>query len=484
MSSTVQRRSGLPALTRRIHFYAGLFIAPFIFVAALSGALYAVAPSLENVVYKDVLTVPASDTNAPLASQIRAAQDTHPDMDVAQVWPSSTPDEATRVLLIDESLTETNQLRSIFVNPHTGDVIGDEPTYSGLGELPLRYWISSLHKSLHLGEVGELYAEVAASWLWVVALGGLYLWWRMARKRALVGLENATGRRRKVLNLHGVAGTWLLVAMLGLSATGITWSVFAGENVDRTITWLGGKAEPIETSLVADAEAAPADEHADHHPASAHGAEGLTKDEVADQAATVLETARAEGLTGSVRLFVPKNTDEAWQASERWVPWRTTSDAVSVNGQNGDLVDKLPFSELPLFSKLTSWGIYLHMGIMFGLPLQILLAICALAICAMVVMGYILWWRRRPTKNAIAGVPGQADLTGRDWAILAVVAIPVGLFLPLLGLTFAAMLVADRLLARRRTAFTAPEKEPVPLAADERVGVSGDEAELGLVEVG
>ncbi|TVS26697.1 PepSY domain-containing protein [Corynebacterium sanguinis] len=53
MSTIVQSSStasGLPALTRRIHFYAGL-----------SGGLYALAPTLENVFYKDVLTVPADD---------------------------------------------------------------------------------------------------------------------------------------------------------------------------------------------------------------------------------------------------------------------------------------------------------------------------------------------------------------------------------------------------------------------------------------
>ena len=56
----------------------------------------------------------------------------------------------------------------------------------------------------------------------------------------------------------------------------------------------------------------------------------------------------------------------------------------------------------------------------------------ALGICAMVVMGYILWWRRSPTRNAVAGVPGCAELTRTDWVILAAIGIPVGLFLPLL----------------------------------------------------
>ncbi|SDS54398.1 PepSY-associated TM helix domain-containing protein [Corynebacterium timonense] len=473
MTDAAPHSSGLPALTRRIHFYAGLFIAPFIIVAALSGALYALAPTLENVVYRDILTVPAADPaqDVALSSQVSAAQATHPDMDVAQVWPSSEPTEPTRVLLIDESLAENKQLRSIFVNPHTGAVIGDEPTYSGLGELPLRRWISSLHESMHLGPVGELYSELAASWLWVVALGGVYLWWRMARTRALTGLATTTGRRRKLLNLHGVAGTWLLVGMLGLSVTGITWSTYGGGNVDRTVAALGGKADPIETSLTADSSEDAADPHAGHGShgasgsASASGADSLTADEVADQAATVLDTARAEGLTGQLRLFVPEDTHHAWQASERWVPWRLASDAVSINGETGAVVDRLPFSELPLFSKLTSWGIYLHMGIMFGLPLQIALAALALGICAMAVMGYMMWWRRRPTKNAIAGVPGRAELTRTDWVIIAAVGIPVGAFLPLLGLSFAAMLVADRLLARRRTPVVEPaaEKELQPV---------------------
>lgn len=471
MSRNTQQRSGLPALTRRIHFYAGLFIAPFILIAALSGALYAIAPTLENVVYKDVLRVTAPEGGAasevPLADQVKAAQGVHPDLDVAQVWPSSKADEATRVLLIDESMADNGELRSVFVDPYNGTVLGDEPSYAGLGELPLRHWISATHKNLHLGEVGELYSELAASWMWVVALGGLFLWWRIARKRAPTGLKNKNGRRRRVLNLHGVLGTWLLVGMLGLSATGITWSVFAGNNVDRTITWLGGKAEPIETSLAAEPEAAEADAHAEHDHSGAGATSSLSPALVANQAATVLETARAEGLAGQVRLFVPEDTDHAWQASERWVPWRLTSDAVSVDGANGDVVDRLPFSELPLFSKLTQWGIYLHMGIMFGLPLQIVLAVLALGICAMVVMGYIMWWRRRPTKNAVAGVPGQADLSRTDWVIIALVAIPVGLFLPLLGISFAAMLAVDRLLAERR-------KAAIPAEGNSATGAEAD----------
>ncbi|RYZ25112.1 MAG: PepSY domain-containing protein, partial [Sphingobacteriales bacterium] len=44
-------------LWQLLHRYAGLFIAPFIFVAAFTGMLYAITPALENWLYQDQLTV-------------------------------------------------------------------------------------------------------------------------------------------------------------------------------------------------------------------------------------------------------------------------------------------------------------------------------------------------------------------------------------------------------------------------------------------
>ncbi len=37
-------------------------------------------------------------------------------------------------------------------------------------------WLDQLHRGLLLGDVGRIYSELAASWLWVPALGGIVLW--------------------------------------------------------------------------------------------------------------------------------------------------------------------------------------------------------------------------------------------------------------------------------------------------------------------
>ena len=41
-----RRRRGLRPLLLRLHFYAGIFIGPFILVAAVTGRLYALIPQI------------------------------------------------------------------------------------------------------------------------------------------------------------------------------------------------------------------------------------------------------------------------------------------------------------------------------------------------------------------------------------------------------------------------------------------------------
>ena len=326
-------RTALRSFIQRIHFYGGMFVGPFILIAALTGCLYAVAPSLEKVVYHDVLTVPTVEKPLSLEEQIQAAQHEHPDMPVTQVWPATTPTDSTRVLVSDDSIDESLQ-RTVFIDPATAKIIGDYPTYSGIGEMPLRRWISSLHESFHLGKVGKLYSELAASWLWVMACGGLYMWWirRRPKNKATANAAQQQPKRSarwKATRLHSTIGAWIFIGLLGLSATGITWSGLAGDNVDSLVERMQWKATPIETALPG--TTAETHEHTGHEGHAGHGVRGASSSiSVAADAERVLATGRAEGLTGPLRLYPPEDAHSAWQVSERWVEWRTTSDAVSV----------------------------------------------------------------------------------------------------------------------------------------------------------
>lgn len=73
--TTCTSRAAWLNLLRRLHFYIGLFIGPFIFVAALTGTLYVATPQLENWLYHDALHGLADGTPQPLSAQIAVAEE-------------------------------------------------------------------------------------------------------------------------------------------------------------------------------------------------------------------------------------------------------------------------------------------------------------------------------------------------------------------------------------------------------------------------
>jgi uncharacterized iron-regulated membrane protein len=201
--------AGWRGLVLRLHFYAGLLVGPFLLVATVTGVLYVLTPQLESWLYSEQLHVPPTAQQIPLADQVRAAEATEPGGELDAVRPAPEPGATTRVLF-DDDLGESER-RTVFVDPGTGEVKGSLVSYGTSGVLPLRMTIDQLHRNLLLGEPGRLYSELAASWLWVVALGGVARWrarraaGRAAARDLVLPEPGATGRRR-TLGRHGSLG--------------------------------------------------------------------------------------------------------------------------------------------------------------------------------------------------------------------------------------------------------------------------------------
>ncbi len=80
------------------------------------------------------------------------------------VWPAHEEGTTTRVLMSGPDVEEGRSL-AVFVDPYTAQIRGALPSYGSSGALPLRTWLSELHRDLHLGEPGRVYSELAASWM-------------------------------------------------------------------------------------------------------------------------------------------------------------------------------------------------------------------------------------------------------------------------------------------------------------------------------
>jgi uncharacterized iron-regulated membrane protein len=426
------RWAPLRPLILRLHFYAGVFVAPFLLVAAVTGFLYAASFQAEKIVYAHEMTVPVGDRKLPVSEQVAAARKAHPDGSVSAVRPSPEDDATTRVLLSGVKGVDADHTLAVFVDPYTGKVRGALEQYGATGALPLRTWIDELHRDLHLGETGRYYSEFAASWLWVIAGGGLVLWF--SRRRALRTVRGTSGRRR-TLGLHGSVGVWAAAGFFFLSATGLTWSAYAGANIDELRTSLG-QATPSVTATAGG-------EHAGHGASASAGdaGHGVGLDKV-------LAAARAEGLGDPVEIVPPADASSAYVVKQVQRSWPEKQDSVAVDPATGEVTDVLRFADYPMLAKLTRWGIDLHTGVLFGLVNQIALMLLALALVLLIVWGYRMWWQRgrgssfgRPIpRGAWQQVPPQILVP-----LLAAVAV-LGYFVPLFGIPLAAFLVVDILL--------------------------------------
>ena len=434
-------------LLARLHFLIGLFVGPFLLVAAASGLLYALTPQLEARLYAEALHTPSRGEPLPLAEQIRAAQAVAgPAAVVAAVRPAPEAGDTTRVMFRAPTLGESAH-RALFVDPVSGAIRGDLAVYGTSGILPLRTALSQFHRTLLLGDFGRFYSELAASWLWVAALGGLTLWLvRRQQRRPAKGLRG----------LHASTGLWLLAGLLFLSATGLTWSRFAGDNIGILRAHYGWSTPSVKTALSpAPMPAMSHDEHAGHHGQAAMPAPAAAPLEPAtfDR---VLASARAAGIdAGKLEIRPARSADKAWTVSEIDRRWPTQVDAVSVDPTSLRVVDQVRFAQYSLPAKLTRWGIDAHMGVLFGLANQLVLVAIALGLLVMTVWGYLLWWRRRPTRDPAQ--PGLIALWRRlpplSRLVVPVVALVLGLCLPVLGGSLLLFLLLDALLGLRGPAL-------------------------------
>ncbi|ATE54120.1 PepSY-associated TM helix domain-containing protein [Actinosynnema pretiosum] len=421
----------LRALLLRLHFYAGVLIGPFLLVAAVTGIAYVFTPQLERAVYDHELHVPAGDTRLSLDEQAGIAAALVPDGRLTGVRPGPTPTDSTQVIFTLPGQRESYH-QTVFVDPHTGEVRGQHETYGSGQALPLRGWIDNLHRNLHLGEFGRLYSELAASWLWVVVLAGLALWIgrRRKRKRELVLPHPAPAGRRRTLSWHGALGLWAAAGLLFLSATGLTWSAYTGATIGEVRTALDWTT-PAVTSAITATEEGP---------------------RIGLQAAR--DAALAVGLTDPVEVRPPAE-GKAYVVQQVQRSWPEKQDSAAIHPVTGEVLDVLRFADHPLAAKLTRWGIDAHMGLLFGLPNQLVLTALALALVALVCWGYRMWWQRRPTRGGarFGRAPargGWRRTPGRVLAPLVVAAAVVGYYLPLLGVPLLGFLALDVALGARR----------------------------------
>lgn len=141
-------------LAWRWHFYAGLFVAPFMILLAITGIIYLFKPQLDPLLYRELMVVEAGHHRQGADTMLAEVRKAYPEGHVGQYLPPLDAERSAQFVVHDAG-RELN----VFVDPYSGKVLGVQD-----GKQNLQAIARALHGELMVGTIGDRLVELAAGW--------------------------------------------------------------------------------------------------------------------------------------------------------------------------------------------------------------------------------------------------------------------------------------------------------------------------------
>ena len=454
----------------RWHFYAGLFVMPFLLVLAITGTLYCFQPQIEPLLYRDRLIV-ESQPGPRLAEDVLLAR-ARTAMPTGAIAATAAIDQRPTRSAEFVFRLPGGEKQSVYVNPYTGAVLGTLSVEDRFMQV-----VRMLHRKLLLGKTGELLMELAACWTLVMIGTGVALWWpreRTTLRDALVPRLALKGRpfwKR----LHAVMGIWLALGALAFVLTGLPWSGSWGKQFKALATSVRLGAPPGSwgglplQSTHGGHNAPPVAADAEHHSSNRDAMSGMTmgdlplsnipwavgntrvprsRDHAELEPLTlghVVTLVESLGLTSGYQVALPASATGVYTVSY-FPPDPTLERTIYIDQYSGSVLKDIRYEDYGAVAQAISYGTSLHMGRYFGLANQVLCALISLGLAGMALTGCVMWWMRRPARSL--GAPGRecAMPPMRGWKTGLIL---LGVVFPLMGVSMLAVWLADRTLFGR-----------------------------------
>jgi len=444
-SQEMARQSRQNALYRTIwrwHFYAGVFVIPFILILSVTGAVFLFKPQIERWEERSFQGLPMANRVSPSA-QLDAVMAAYPD---AQFHSYRLPERAGDAAMVHLAMADGERMLDVFVSPQ-GEVLGVLDPDSRIIAID-----RDIHGQLLLGKRGSWLVELAASWAIVMIVTGLYLWWPRGRGAAgVVWPRLSLGKRAFWRDIHAVTGFWVAGLALVLLVSGLPWAAAWGsafKTVRAEMGWVN--SAPQDWTIGGEAAPKPAmggGEHAAHD----HGA--MMRARPANGSTAMLNgmVVAAEAAQLAFPVVVSPPGTQSWSAAADTPAWTIRSDSqnrplrttITYDASDGRLLAQEIFSDKHPIDQVIGYGIAWHEGHLLGWFNQLVGVLTTLALILMAVSGFIMWRRRKP--EAELGAPREcrapASLKG-----VALITLIMACVLPLLGLSLIALLLVEKLV--------------------------------------
>lgn len=276
------------------------------------------------------------------------------------------------------------------VDPSTGRVLGRRDyTHS------FAFTIYRLHSTLLLQEWwGKELVGVMGLGLLGSALSGLYLWWPPpGRIWRSISVRKGVSPQRLMIDLHNSAGSWMLLALIVVAATGVG-IVFP--NAVRPIVSLFSVATPYPSPTVA----AP----------PVKGAPTLSADQI-------VELARAAKPGLDIALLNPpveaRNTWRVLFHPQGADPALRSRGAIWLDRWTGALVHDRTPNVMSMGDRYVTEQLWLHNGATLGFAGRLLVFASGFAPLALLVTGFAIWRNKRQPRGSLMAPPARKVLKSR-----------------------------------------------------------------------
>lgn len=443
------------ALAWRWHFYAGLYVVPFLLMLALTGLVMVFFTGFQTRLGMTTHVTPQGQA-LPVTAQAQPVLAQFPNAQLKEYIAPKTPDVPSWFLMVHNGVTD-----AVAVNPYTAEVLKvvnkDTTVFA---------WAEKIHGTLLLGTAGDVLVEVAAGLAIVMLVTGLYLFWpRKVQRWSEVLLPDwqATGRKWWK-SLHASLGFWLSVVLFLFLLTGMSWTgVWGAKLVQPWSTFPATKWDAVPTSDATHATLSSGGLHdvpwgLEQTPLPVSGSSAGTPGILAGEPVNldgVAALAQRLGFAGQYHINVPQDATGVYSISADTMSGDLANPFhdrfVHVDRTTGRILAQAGYADYAPVAKAMAVGIALHQGDV-GLWSACANVVFCLAVLALCGSGVVMWWKRRPQGSGRLAAPSP-PAPSPLWKGGALVMLLTALAFPLAGGVLLAVLLLDWLLISRISAL-------------------------------
>lgn len=398
---------------KKIHLWLSIPLGILITIICLTGAILVFRAEIEEAANKDLIfTKEEQKEKLSIAELIPIVS---AQLEDDQVVGITVPSDPKRNYTVSVS---SNMRSVVYINPYTGEVLGKKEGSFFSKVMQLHRWL------LIKREVGKPIVGYTTLIMVIIVISGLIIVFPKNCKqlKRVFSISFTKGWKRFWYDLHISGGTYILIGLLVLALTGLTWSfqwyrgpfykLFGAEVVHHQ-NQSQQHGNNVEQRQKQDNSRVMQNEEGQKERGKQNSKNGEKKQQSQQDSSQkrrqepinptcwddVLVYIQAENPNNK-QINIRNNSITVTQ-NKTWGNSRAT-DRYSFDGETGEITEYIPYKDQDRTTKVRGWIYSIHVGSWGGMFSKIITFLVALVGASLPITGYYLWIKRLKKKKAKA----------------------------------------------------------------------------------